>query len=138
MKGRKRHIVVDSLGMLLSVVVHVANCQDRDGARPTLAQMKGKKALKKVKKIFADAGYSGEVLAQWALEFGGWALEIVKRTELHKFVVLPLRWIVERTFGWLGRCRRLSKDYEGRTRSSEAFIHLAMTHLMVRRLKPAS
>lgn len=138
MKGRKRHIVVDSLGLLLSVVVHVANCQDRDGARPTLAQMKGKKVLKKVKKIFADAGYSGEALAEWAKEFGDWTIEIVKRTELHKFVVLPMRWIVERTFGWLGRCRRLSKDYEEKPKSSVAFIHLAMAHLMVRRLKPAS
>ena len=124
--------------MLLSVVVHVANSQDRDGARPTLAQMKGKKVLRKVKKIFADAGYSGETLAEWAKDFGNWTIEVVKRTELHKFVVLPMRWIVERTFAWLGRCRRLSKDYEEQTRSGKAFIYLAMTHLMVRRLKPTS
>jgi putative transposase len=136
-KGRKRHVVVDTLGLLLSAVVHVANCQDRDGARPTLAQMKRKKALKKVKKIFADGAYSGEELADWAKAFGGWAIEIVKRTELHKFVVLPKRWIVERTFAWLGRCRRLSKDYEERTSSSVALLHLAMTHLMIRRLKPS-
>lgn len=138
MKGRKRHIAVDTLGLLLSVVVHVANCQDRDGARPVLARMKGKRALKKVRKIFADAGYSGEALAEWAKEFGKWTIEIVKRTELHKFVVLPKRWIVERTLAWLGRCRRLSKDYEERPSSGEAFVYLAMTHLMVRRLKPAS
>lgn len=138
MTGRKRHIVVDTLGMLLSAVVHVANCQDRDGARPTLALMRGKRALRKVRKIFADAGYSGDALASWARKFGKWTIEIVKRTEQHKFVVLPKRWIVERTIAWLCRCRRLSKDYEERPKSSEAFIHLAMVHLMIRRLKPAS
>ena len=130
--------MVDTLGLLLSVVVHVANAQDRDGARPTLAQMKPRKVLKRVKKIFADGGYTGKELADWAKEFGGWELEIVKRTEMHKFVVLPKRWIVERTFGWLGRSRRLSKDFEGEPKTSEALIHLAMTQLMIRRLKPAS
>lgn len=135
-KGRKRHIVVDTLGMLLSVCVHVANAQDRQGARPTLAKMKRKKALKRVKKIFADAAYRGE-LEQWAKEFGGWKLQIVKRTELHRFVVIPKRWIVERSFAWIGRSRRMSKDYEETTASSTAFIYLSMTQLMIRRLKPA-
>lgn len=129
--------MVDTLGLLLSVCVHVANAQDCQGARPTLAQMKYKKALKRVKKVFADSAYRGE-LESWAKEFGGWKLQIVKRTELHKFVVLPKRWIVERTFAWLGRSRRMSKDYEGKTSSSQALIYLSMTHLMIRRLKPAS
>ena len=138
MKGRKRHIAVDSLGLLLSVVVHVARCQDRDGARPVLARMKGKRVLRKVRTIFADAGYTGGRLAEWAKAFGSWTIEIVKRTELHKFVVLPKRRIVERTPAWLGRCRRLSKDYEERPCSGEALVNLAMTHLMIRRLQPAS
>jgi putative transposase len=130
-KGRKRSIVVDTMGLLLCVCVHKGNVQDRDGARPTLAMLK--KAGRRLKKIFADGGYAGQLEA-WAEEFGGWVLEIVKRTELHRFVVLPKRWIVERTFAWLGRARRLSKDYERLARHAESFIYLRMTEMMLRRL----
>lgn len=123
--------MVDTLGLLLSVCVHKGNVQDRDGARPTLAMLK--KAGRRLKKIFADGAYAGK-LEEWALKFGGWVLEIVKRPEIRRFVVLPKRWIVERTFGWLGRARRLSKDYERLPRHAESFIYLRMTELMLRRL----
>lgn len=131
MKGRKRSIVVDTLGLLLAVCVHRGNVQDRDGARPTLALLK--KAGRKLKKIFADGAYAGK-LEEWAEQFGGWVLQIVRRPENRKFVVLPKRWIVERTFGWLGRARRLSKDYERLARHAESLIYLRMTELMLRRL----
>ena len=85
--------------------------------------------------IWADGGYRGQLI-EWAKTFGGWVLQVVKRTELHRFIVLPKRWIVERTFGWLGRYRRLSQDDEEQTHSSEAMIHLAMINLMLHRLTP--
>jgi putative transposase len=134
--GRKRHIVVDTLGMLLAVVVHAADIQDRDGARSVLAQIQGR--FPRLKKILADAIYYGGI-AEWAQRLGGWLLETVMKPERKKgepFKVAKWRWIVERTFAWLGRCRRLSKDYERRPESSEAMIYIAMTHLMLRRLEP--
>ena len=133
-KGRKRHIIVDTLGLLLAVVVHPANLQDRDGAKLVLAQLVGK--FPRLKLIWADGGYAGRLI-DWTRELGHWILEIVKRSaDATGFQVLPKRWIVERTFAWFGRYRRLSKDYETLTESSEAVIYLAMTHLMLRRLKP--
>lgn len=123
--------MVDTLGPLLSVCVHKGNVQDRDGARPTLAMLK--KAGRRLKKIFVDGAYAGR-LEEWAQEFGGWVLEVVRRPEIRKFVVLPKRWIVERTFGWLGRARRLSKDFERLACHAESFIYLRMTELMLRRL----
>ena len=135
MKGRKRHLAVDTLGLLLVVVVHCAGIQDRDGAKLVLAQLKD--TFPRLQRIWADGGYAGALVA-WAAEFAGWILEIVKRPdEAQGFVVLPKRWIVERTLAWLSRYRRLSKDYEERTASSEAWIQLAMIHLMVRRLAPS-
>lgn len=87
--------------------------------------------------IWADGGYAGKLI-EWVKALGGWLLEIVKRPDEAKgFVLLRRRWIVERTFGWLGRCRRLSKDYEALPESAEAFVHLAMIGLMVRRLAPS-
>lgn len=134
MSGRKRHIVVDTLGLLMAVVVHAANIQDREGAMLVLKRMVGE--FPRLKKIWADGGYAGQLIA-WTAELGGWVLEIVKRTDtLPKFVVLPKRWIVERTFGWFGRYRRLSKDYEQTSASSEAMILIAMTNLMLHRLAP--
>ena len=134
MTGRKRHIVVDTLGLLLAVVVHAANVQDRDGAKLVLAKLVGR--FPRLKLIWADGGYAGQ-LVEWAHTFGGWLLEIVKRPpNSHRFEVLPRRWVVERTFGWLGRCRRLSKDYEALPQTSEAWVQIAMIHLMLRRLKP--
>ena len=130
-KGRKRHILVDTTGLLLMVVVHAANIQDRDGAKLVLEQVKG--TFSRLKLIWADAGYSGQ-LVDWVKLFCDWTLEIVKHSDDVKgFQVLPRRWVVERTFGWLGRYRRLSKDYEGLTESSQAFIYAAMINIMIRR-----
>ena len=85
----------------------------------------------------ADAGYAGQ-LVDWVMSLSGWVLEIVRRPrDSHYFEVLPRRWVVERTFAWLGRCRRLSKDYEALTETTETWIHIAMIHLMVRRLAPS-
>jgi putative transposase len=131
-KGRKRHILVDTIGLLLIVVVHTANIQDRDGAKLVLEQIKGN--LSRLELIWADAGYSGK-LVDWVNSACGWILEIVKRSDDVKgFQVLHRRWVVERTFAWLGRYRRLSKDYEMLPESSQALIYAAMIHLMVRRL----
>lgn len=134
MKGRKRHILVDTLGLILVVIVHAADIQDRDGAKLVLRGIK--KWFFKLKIVFADGGYAGK-LVKWAKRHYGWTLKIVKRSDMIRgFVVLPKRWIVERTFAWLGYYRRLSKDYELNTESSETMIYLAMTHLMIRRLCP--
>ncbi len=131
-KGRKRHILVDTMGLLLMIVVHTANIQDRDGARQVLEKVKG--TLSRLILIWADSGYVGQ-LVDWVKASCGWILEIVKRSDDVKgFQVLPHRWVVERTFGWFGRYRRLSKDYEGLMETSEAMIYAAMTHLMVKRL----
>jgi putative transposase len=132
--GRKRHVVVDTLGLILAVVVHAADIQDRDGAKLVLGQIKGR--FPRLKKILADGIYNGGI-AEWTMRFCGWLLEIVPKPEGKKgepFKVMKWRWVVERTFAWLGRCRRLSKDYEHQPASSEAMIHRAMTHLMLRRL----
>jgi putative transposase len=129
--GRKRHIVVDTIGMLLAVVVHSAAIQDRDGAMLVLAKLRGR--FPRLKLIWADAAYAA--VAAWTKAVCGWVLELVRKPEgVRTFQVLPRRWVVERTFGWLNRCRRLSKDYERVPESSEAMIHLAMIQLMLRRL----
>jgi len=131
-KGRKRHILVDTLGLLLIVVVHAADIQDRDGAKLVLE--KAKQLFARLRLIWADGIYAGK-LVDWVKETCGWVLEIVKRDPHVKgFRVLPRRWVVERTFGWLNQYRRLSKDYEVLTETSEAMIYAAMVHLMVRRL----
>ncbi len=131
--------MVDTLGLILAVVVHSAGEQDRDGAKRVLgvlAMIKLCGMLPRLKLIWADGGYAGQ-LVDWVRAAGGWVLEIVKRCDDVKgFVVLPRRWVVERTFAWIGRCRALSKDYEATCESSEAWIYLAMTHLMLRRLHP--
>ena len=138
--GRKRHIVVDTLGMVVAAVVHSAGLQDRDGAKLVLKKMVGR--FPRLKKILADGIYNGGI-AEGAKEVGAWIFELVIRPkeeseeERKKFKVLKWRWIVERTFAWLGRYRRLSKDYEGTEESSESWIYVAMTHLMLRRLDPA-
>lgn len=134
MTGRKRHLVVDTLGLLLAVAVHAADAQDRDGAKLVLAKLVGR--FPRLRLIWADGGYAGH-LVDWAQRAGGWMLSIVRREpDVHQFRVLPRWWVVERTFAWLGRCRRLSKDYEALPATSKAWIHLAMIHLMLRRLHP--
>ena len=123
---------MDTVGLLLSVVVHAADVQDRDGAK--LVVDKVKHLLPRLRLIWADGGYAGQ-LVDWVQQISGWVLKIVKRPAGVKgFNVLPRRWVVERTFAWLGRYRRLSKDYEYLCETSEALIHLAMIRLMARRL----
>ena len=131
--GRKRHIIVDTLGLLLSVVVHPADLQDRDGARLVLDQ-RTRRLFPFIERIFADAGYQGMKAAAAIAKSGSWKLEIIKRNELHRFVVLPKRWIVERTLAWISRNRRLARDFERYARTAAAFIRLAMIRIMLRRL----
>ena len=115
------------------MVVHKANIQDRDGGEEVLLAMMG--LFHRLKRIWADGGYAGEFVREAKRLFGR-VIEIVKRPDVKKFVVLPKRWIVERTFGWFNKYRRLSKDYETLTNSSEAMIRIAMINLMLHRLKP--
>ena len=137
MSGRKRHILVDTMGLLRRVVVHAADVQDRDGAKWLLALAERDRLVARLERIWADRGYRGK-LVDWVREQYGWCLEIVTRTDDEPgFQVLPHRWIVERTFGWLGRYRRLSKDYEYYTGVAEAFIYAAMIHILLRRLAPS-
>ena len=125
---------MDTLGLILAVVVHAADIQDRDGAKLVVERLLGR--FPHLKLIWADAAYGGE-LVEWVKKLFGWVLEIVKRPKEQKgFVVLPRRWVVERTLGWFGRYRRLSKDYEERPASGEAIILIAMINLMVHRLEP--
>ena len=131
-KGRKRHILVDTLGLLLMVVVHSAGLQDRDGAKLVLTRIKG--LFPRLRLIWADGGYGG-ALVDWVLNTCGFLLDIVKRDQGSKgFQVLPRRWVVERTLAWIGRFRRLSKDYERLPESSEAMVYIAMIRLMLGRL----
>jgi len=132
--GRKRHLVVDTLGLIQALVVHEADVQDGQGAWLLLGQMGGR--FPRLQKMWADSRYAS--LVEVMKRRFGCELEIVKRSpEAKGFVIQPHRWIVERTFGWLGRYRRLSKEYEEQLQSSEAMIYLAMSHLMIRRLRPA-
>jgi putative transposase len=133
-KGRKRHLLVDTLGLLLSVHVSPADVQDRGGAPVLLSGLK--QLLSRLEKIWADGAYTGEKLATWCREQGGWELETIKRrkADTEGFTVLSHRWIVERTLGWLARNRRLSKDYERLVQTSENLIEVAMIRLMLKRL----
>lgn len=134
--GRKRHIAVDTMGLLLAVVVHAASCQDYDGARPVMGKLKDK--FKRLKVVFADSAYGRGGLPAWTKTTFRWVLQTVLRpVGIKGFVVLPKRWIVERTFGWLGRWRRHSKDYERNPATSEAMIQISMIYLMSRRLAEA-
>lgn len=134
--GRKRHLAVDTLGLILAVVVHTADLQDYDGA--CFVMMRLKDRFRRLKVIFADSAYGRNNLPAWVKKTFGWILQTVLRpVGLKGFVVLPKRWIVERTFAWLGRCRRHSKDYERTTESSEAMIYISMIALMSRRVAAA-
>jgi putative transposase len=132
--GRKRHVLVDTLGLVLLVCVTAANVQDRDGARALLARLAGR--FSRLVLIWADGGYAGRLVGWlWGLQRRRKVrLEIVPRLGGNRFVVLPKRWIVERTFGWLLKWRRLRCDYEQRFDHSEALIYIAMIGLMTRRL----
>jgi putative transposase len=131
--GRKRHIVVDTVGNLLDVVVHAANIQDFHGAQLVLSKVM--EAVSSLKKIWADGIYKNGGLVDWVRETLDIALEIVERPPGQRgFQVLPRRWVVERTFAWLGRYRRLSKDYEHCIKSSEGVIYIASIHTMLRRV----
>jgi putative transposase len=113
------------------VVVHSAGIQDRVGARAVLMRLF--RHFDMITKVFVDGGYTGKLI-DWAKDMFDYDVEVVKRSEQHKFVVLPKRWIVERTFGWLNWSRRLSKDYEVRHTSAEALIYIAFAHQLLRRL----
>lgn len=131
--GRKRHIVVDTIGLLFGLVVHGADIQDRDGAPAVLKSIRH--ACPWLRHVYADGGYAGPKLRRALRKIGDWTLEIIKRSDTASgFEVLPRRWVVERTFAWLGRCRRLAKDWETSTASAEAWINIAHIRLTTRRL----
>jgi putative transposase len=139
--GRKRHLLVDTQGFALKVVVSAADTQDRDGARlvAQALQVYGP-ALPRLSKVWADAGYSGPLADELRARMG-WELEIVKRSDTQPkgaFAVQRQRWIVERTFAWWGGLRRLSRDYEYQVESSEAVIYAGMSRLMLRRMTRAT
>ena len=132
-KGRKRHIIVDTMGLLLAVVVHAANEHDSKSAPMVIAELRGRFA--RLVKIIADGGYRGELIDS-TRKIYGWIVEVVLRSDTAtKFEVLPKRWIVERTFAWFESYRRLSKDFEYQTETSQAMIQLAMIKLMLNRIK---
>ena len=132
-KGRKRHIITDTMGLLLAVVVHAANVHDSKGASNVIASLKGR--FERLVKIVDDGGYRGELIEKTKATFG-WILEIVLRSDhSSKFTVIPKRWVVERTFAWFESYRRLSKDFEFRTDTSETMIQFAMIKLMLNRIK---
>ena len=125
---------MDTKGLLLRVVVHSASIQDRDGAKLLLEPCK--EVFPRLELIWADGGYRGQ-LVEWVREECGWHLHIVSRPkDTTGFAVLPRRWVVERTFAWLGRYRRLAKDYDLLPQTSQAWIYIAMTHIMLKRLAP--
>lgn len=153
MNGRKRHLLVDTLGLVIKAKVHPGDVHDKEGAKLLLGPLAGK--LPRMAKVWVDSAYQG--LKKWTKDVLGWDLEVVKHwwTGLRwvwvpkgqeppaldipaGFQVLPRRWVVERTFGWLGRNRRLSQDYEARPQTEEAFIYLRMIRLMLRRLANSS
>src|SRR5271167_2317883 len=129
-KGRKRHIAVDTQGNLLAVIVHSAGIQDRVAARAVLMRLFCR--FDTITKVYVDGGYTGSLI-DWAKQMFGYTVEVVKRTEQHLFKVLPKRWIVEHTFAWLNWSRRLSKDYELHHTSAETIIHIAFAHMLLRR-----
>ena len=132
-KGRKRHIVADINGFMVGLVVHSAAVQDRDGAVPTLQSIR--RFYPFLRHIYADGGYAGDKLKQALAGKGWWTIEVIRRCDnLKGFKVLPRRWVVERTFAWLGRCRRLAKDWETSIESSTAWTLIAHIRILIRRL----
>ena len=134
MSGRKRHLLVDTLGLVIACVVHAANVQDYDGCEAVLDKAHAR--FPRLKKIWADSRYGCLHTPRCVLLIYGWVLETVKRAAgTVGFVVQHRRWVVERTFGWLVCFRRLSKDYERNPRVSETMVYVAMIHVMLRRLR---
>ena len=146
--GRKRHLLVDTLGLVLRVVVHPANLQDRDGAKLVLTGLE--QPFPRLHHLWTDQAYTGKLL-EWIEQELGWSVEVVERSPRRGFIVtpdhqfqrvalpatfelLPRRWVVERTFAWIGRNRRMSKDYEYRSTSSEAMVYVSIVRLMLKRL----
>lgn len=131
-KGRKRHILTDTCGYLIFILVHAADIQDRDGAVDVLKAIRYR--FPWLRHVFADGGYAGDKLKDALKRHGSWTLEIIKRSDTAKgFVLLPRRWVVERTFAWLGRCRRLAKDWERSIESSTAWATIASIRMLTRR-----
>ena len=134
--GRKRHIITDTCGLLVGAMVHAADIQDRDGAPALLASIRH--TFPWLRHVFADGGYAGPKLTQALDKLGTWTLEIVRRSDAAKgFVLLPRRWVVERTFAWLGRNRRLAKDFEACIENAEAWLLIASIQLLSRRIARA-
>lgn len=132
-KGRKRHIITDTQGHLVGLRVHPADIQDRDGAVEVLTSVRA--LYPWLRHVFADGGYAGDKLRDAIAALGHWTIEIIKRSDVAKgFAVLKRRWVVERTFGWLGRCRRLAKDFEASIESAVAWIFIAHIRMLTRRL----
>ncbi len=132
-KGRKRHIITDTCGNLIACEVHTANIQDRDGAPGVFARLR--REAPKPRHMFADGGYAGPKLRGALVRLGRWTLQIIKRSDTAGgFEVLPRRWVVERTFAWLGRCRRLAKDREKSIESAEAWLLIAHIRRVTRLL----
>ena len=131
-KGRKRHIATDTAGNLLDALVHPADIQDRDGAPDLIERCRD--AYPTLARFFADGGYAGQKLETAIAHLDQLAIEIIRRSDARRFVVLPRRWVVERTIAWLNRCRRLAKDWEASIASSEAWLVIASIRRMTRRI----
>lgn len=135
-KGRKRHLLTDTNGFLVNAVVHPADIQDRDGAPEVLAGVRS--LYPWLRHVFADGAYAGDKLTNALAGHGVWRLEIIKRSDTAKgFVLLPRRWVVERTFAWLNRNRRLAKDFEAAIETATAWLYIASVKLLSRRLARA-
>ena len=135
-KGRKRHLLVDTLGLMMVVVVSAASLPERKGAKLVFEKLARSKQLSsRLVTIWVDGGYRGIDFMRWVMDTYRWIVETVLRSDdAQGFQVIPRRWVVERTFGWFNWCRRLSKDYEVLPETSEAMIQVAMIRLMLRRL----
>ena len=132
-KGRKRHILTDTLGLMLEAVVHTADIQDRDGGPLVLKHVRERYPF--LSHIFADGGYAGEQFSGKCATIGTWSIEIIKRSDTAKgFVLLSRRWVVERTLAWLNRNRRLAKDFERTIESATAWLFLASVQNLTRKL----
>jgi transposase len=134
--GRKRFLAVDTLGLVLSVLVTAASQTEREGGKVVLQRLKEKGTrINRLHTIWVNGGFTGETFMMWVMDLCHWVVQVVLRPQERKgFVLLPKRWVVERTFGWLSWCRRLNRDHEGLPETSETWIYVAMIRIRVRRL----